>query len=87
MYLITFTDGIKSSLLSNLRFTLSNPFVTTANGFIYLALPKTNNLWRTYANSILLYFQANTSLSLATDNSNVLLNGTNNSYLMIVKQD
>ncbi|PFX14257.1 Pulmonary surfactant-associated protein D [Stylophora pistillata] len=86
MYLMTYTDGIKSKHLSHLRFILSNPFLTTSNG-ILVALPNTRSAWTTLANTVLLYFQANTSLSIATDNSNTQLDGTDDSYLMIVKQD
>ncbi|PFX13109.1 Pulmonary surfactant-associated protein D [Stylophora pistillata] len=86
MYLITYIDGVKSKHLSHLRFTLSNSFVSTANG-ILMALPNTRSTWVNTTNTVLLYFQANTTLSIATDNSNTQLDGLNFSHLLIVKQD
>ncbi|PFX17101.1 Collagen alpha-4(VI) chain [Stylophora pistillata] len=86
LYLITLVDGVKSTTSSNLKFTLSNQFVSFTKG-LQLPLPNTSGNWGTYANTLLLYFQANTSMSIEADNSNTILDGLGFSYLMIVKQD
>ncbi|PFX26611.1 Complement C1q tumor necrosis factor-related protein 7 [Stylophora pistillata] len=86
MYLVTYIDGVKSKHLTNLKFTLSNSFVRTASG-ILMPLPNTRNSWVNTTHSVLLYFQANTSLSIETDNGNTLLDGLTWSHLLIVKQD
>ncbi|PFX19579.1 Collagen alpha-4(VI) chain [Stylophora pistillata] len=86
LYLVTYIDGVQSQHLHNLKFTLSNSFVTTASG-ILMPLPNTRKAWVNTTNTVLMYFQANTSLSIATDNSATLLDGLAWSHLLIAKQD
>lgn len=59
----------------------------TTSGDINIQLQNTKGSWVTIANAVMLYFQANTSLKIQADNSNTLFNGTNNSYIMLAKQD
>lgn len=86
LYLVTFIDGVKSAHLSHLKFILDKPFMTTS-GDINIQLQNTKGSWVTIANTVMLYFQANTSLKIQADNSNTLFDGTNNSYIMLAKQD
>ena len=89
MYHITYIDGLASTQASNLKFILSNSFVNTNtnSGGLTIPLPNTSTMWKTTMNTVMLYFQANTSLQIETDHANTKLDGLGFSYLMISKQD
>ena len=89
LYLITFIDGIISTQASNLKFTLGNEFVSTNtnSGGLTLPLENTSSLWKTTMNTVMLYFQANTSLKIETSHNNTKLDGLGYSYIMLSKQD
>ena len=89
LYLITFIDGLASTQASNLKFILGNEFVATNtnSGGLTLPLENTSSLWKTTMNTVMLYFQANTSLKMETDHNNTQLDGLGYSYIMISKQD
>ena len=89
LYLITFIDGLASTQASNLKFILGNEFVSTNtnSGGLTLPLPNTSSMWKTTMNTVMLYFQANTSLKMETDHNNTQLDGLGFSYIMLSKQD
>ena len=89
LYLITFIDGLASTQASNLKFILGNEFVSTNtnSGGLTLPLENTSTMWKTTMNTVMLYFQANTSLKMETSHNNTVLDGLGYSYIMISKQD
>ena len=89
LYLITYIDGLASTQASNLKFTLGNEFVATNtnSGGLTLPLENTSTMWKTTMNTVMLYFQANTSLKIETDHNNTQLDGLGFSYIMLSKQD
>ena len=89
LYLITYIDGLASTQASNLKFILGNEFVATNtnSGGLTLPLENTSTMWKTTMNTVMLYFQANTSLKIETDHVNTQLDGLGYSYIMLSKQD
>ena len=89
LYLITYIDGLASTQASNLKFILGNEFVATNtnSGGLILPLENTSSMWKTTMNTVMFYFQANTSLKMETDHNNTVLDGLGYSYIMLAKQD
>lgn len=89
LYLITFIDGLASTQASNLKFILGNEFVdtNTNSGGLTIPLENTSTMWKTTLNTVMLYFQANTSLKMEADHNNTVFDGLNYSYIMLAKQD
>ena len=89
LYLITFIDGMASTQASNLKFILGNEFVSTNtnSGGLTIPLQNTSTMWKTTMNTLMLYFQANTSLKIESDHNNTVFDGLKYSYIMLAKQD
>ena len=89
LYLITFIDGLASTQASNLKFILGNEFVSTNtnSGGLTIPLENTSTMWKTTLNTVMLYFQANTSLKMEADHNNTVFDGLGYSYIMLAKQD
>ena len=89
LYLITYIDGMASTQASNLKFILDNEFVSTNtnSGGLTIPLPNTSTMWKTTLNTVMLYFQANTSLKMEADHNNTKFDGLGFSYIMLSKQD
>ena len=89
LYLITYIDGLASTQASNLKFILGNEFVATNtnSGGLTLPLENTSTMWKTTLNTVMLYFQANTSLKMEADHNNTVFDGLSYSYIMLAKQD
>ena len=89
LYLITFIDGMASTQASNLKFILGNEFVSTNtnSGGLTIPLQNTSTMWKTTMNTVMLYFQANTSLKIESDHNNTVFDGLKYSYIMLAKQD
>lgn len=89
LYLITFIDGMASTQASNLKFILGNEFIdtNTNSGGLTIPLRNTSTMWKTTMNTVMLYFQANTSLKMESDHSNTVFDGLKYSYIMLAKQD
>ena len=89
LYLITFIDGMASTQASNLKFILGNEFVSTNtnSGGLTIPLQNTSTMWKTTMITLMLYFQANTSLKIESDHNNTVFDGLKYSYIMLAKQD
>ena len=83
-YLMSFLDGFKSNSDSRLKIDLDKMFMSVGSG-IGRELRNTNSSWETLSYTVQLYIQANTNLSISTNQASSILDGLTFSHLFLIK--